>query len=170
MSRAVPNPNITVRNFFIAVQEAGHWVLLQNCHLAASWLPTLDKKVAAAAAAAAGGGSGPRPHGNYRLWLTAFPTASFPVGVLQVRGTAPLAQDGGGFSSCHCMLTGSNRLVPSQQARLLGSFLWYRPGLRQCRFRKGLYRGSIARFAPASDGLAPPASVETGSTTASHQP
>jgi hypothetical protein len=88
--RAVPNLSITIRNCFIAVQEAGHWVLLQNCHLAASWLPTLDKKVAAAAAAAAGGGSGPRPHGNYRLWLTAFPTASFPVGVLQVRGTTPL--------------------------------------------------------------------------------
>ena len=84
MSRAVPNPNITVRNFFIAVQEAGHWVLLQNCHLAASWLPTLDRLVASCAAAAEGVASaGRRPHRDYRLWLTAFPTAAFPVGVLQ---------------------------------------------------------------------------------------
>jgi dynein heavy chain len=70
-------------------------VLLQNCHVAASWLPTLDKIVAAAAAAAAGGGSGPRPHGNYRLWLTAFPTASFPVGVLQVRAVGRCARGAG---------------------------------------------------------------------------
>jgi hypothetical protein len=42
---------------------------------------------------------------------------------------------------------------------LLGNFVWFRPGLCQCRFRisyKGLYRASIAAFTPASAGLAPP--------------
>jgi hypothetical protein len=41
--------------------------------------------------------------------------------------------------------------------RLLGSVLWYRPGLFQRRFRIGinrLYRALIARFTPAKAGFA----------------
>jgi hypothetical protein len=35
----------------------------------------------------------------------------------------------------------------------VGSFLWYRTGLCQCRFRKGLFRAQIAEFPPAGAGL-----------------
>jgi hypothetical protein len=49
----------------------------------------------------------------------------------------------------------------------LGSFLWYRPGLCQCRFRKGyigLYK-EIATFSPAEAGFT---AVSGCSTAAYH--
>lgn len=51
----------------------GHWVLLQNCHLLASWLKTLEKILACMH----------RPHKDFRLWLTTEPTDYFPLGILQ---------------------------------------------------------------------------------------
>ncbi|KAF0719904.1 Aste57867_701 [Aphanomyces stellatus] len=51
----------------------GHWVLLQNCHLLASWLRTLEKTLLAMH----------RPHKDFRLWLTTEPTDRFPLGILQ---------------------------------------------------------------------------------------
>nr|CCA14061.1 PREDICTED: similar to hCG1811879 putative [Albugo laibachii Nc14] len=51
----------------------GHWVLLQNCHLLASWLKTLEKMLSGMH----------RPHKDFRLWLTTEPTDHFPLGILQ---------------------------------------------------------------------------------------
>ncbi|OQR81950.1 dynein heavy chain, partial [Thraustotheca clavata] len=51
----------------------GHWVLLQNCHLLASWLRTLEKTLLAMH----------KPHKDFRLWLTTEPTDRFPLGILQ---------------------------------------------------------------------------------------
>ena len=51
----------------------GNWVLLQNCHLLASWLKTLEKML----------NEMKDPHKDFRLWLTTDPTDNFPLGILQ---------------------------------------------------------------------------------------
>lgn len=53
----------------------GSWVMLQNCHLACSWLSTLDCIVKNL-------GSTSRYTG-FRLFLSAAPVPYFPIGILQ---------------------------------------------------------------------------------------
>jgi len=54
--------------------ETGRWVLLQNCHLATSWMPSLERLVE----------SYPESiNPSYRLWLTSMPNKHFPVSILQ---------------------------------------------------------------------------------------
>jgi dynein heavy chain len=55
--------------------QQGKWVLLQNCHLAQSWLPTLQRMVESITI--------DRCHPHYRMWLTSAPTPAFPVSILQ---------------------------------------------------------------------------------------
>ncbi|EAN77952.1 Cytoplasmic dynein 2 heavy chain (DYNC2H1), putative [Trypanosoma equiperdum] len=54
--------------------ENGTWVLLQNCHLATSWMPTLERLVE---------GMKYGIHSSFRLWLTSMPSPHFPATVLQ---------------------------------------------------------------------------------------
>ncbi|KAJ3111551.1 Dynein heavy chain 1, axonemal [Phlyctochytrium bullatum] len=55
--------------------ERGLWVLLQNCHLAPSWMPNLDRVI--------DGITLDKVHRDFRLWLTSMPTPKFPVTILQ---------------------------------------------------------------------------------------
>jgi len=55
--------------------DVGKWVCLQNCHLAASWMPELDRIVESI--------NPDQVNPHFRLWLTALPTDAFPVSILQ---------------------------------------------------------------------------------------
>jgi dynein heavy chain len=63
------------------VAQAGCWVLLQNCHLAQSWLPSLEALVERLKTDHDSGAM--EVHPDFRLWLTSMPTPFFPVALLQ---------------------------------------------------------------------------------------
>ena len=58
-------------------KKEGEWVVLQNCHLAKSWMPRLEIIVNAF------GEEENSIHEDFRLFLTSFPAPYFPVSVLQ---------------------------------------------------------------------------------------
>jgi len=57
-------------------KRTGDWVVLQNCHLAKSWMPALELELIKFQ-------GDPEINEGFRLWLTSMPAAYFPVLVLQ---------------------------------------------------------------------------------------
>ncbi|CAF0758924.1 unnamed protein product [Brachionus calyciflorus] len=66
-----PRAEAMVRN----AMERGLWVFFQNCHLAPSWMPSLERLVEQIDPG--------HVHKDFRLWLTSMPSPKFPVMILQ---------------------------------------------------------------------------------------
>ena len=54
----------------------GRWILLQNCHLAPSFMPDLERILEAME------NNKHEVHANFRLWLTSMPSDIFPPMIL----------------------------------------------------------------------------------------
>jgi len=59
-----------------SARESGDWVCLQNCHLASSWMPELEKILESHQSM--------KLNDDFRLWLSSMPSKVFPPSILQV--------------------------------------------------------------------------------------
>lgn len=60
--------------------KSGDWIFLQNCHLAKSWMPSMESIIKSFTDTTVKRAPN---HPDFRLWLSSMPTQFFPVSVLQ---------------------------------------------------------------------------------------
>ena len=82
-----------------AGKQQGLWVLLQNCHLYADWMGALEKTVEDYSRDE----NRASLNKEFRLWLTAMPSTTFPVSILQVC-VAHCHPEGRRSGVCVCLL------------------------------------------------------------------
>jgi len=58
-----------------SAMERGKWVFFQNCHLAPSWMPALERLIENI--------DPDKVHRDFRMWATSMPSPKFPVSILQ---------------------------------------------------------------------------------------
>ncbi|XP_026131005.1 dynein heavy chain 1, axonemal isoform X1 [Carassius auratus] len=58
-----------------SAMEKGQWVFFQNCHLAPSWMPSLERLIENI--------DPDKVNRDFRVWLTSLPSNKFPVSILQ---------------------------------------------------------------------------------------
>lgn len=84
------------KQLIMETRKSGGWVILQNCHLGASFLPELAQIVEGLQPQSGGPSSGdmyydepelkkqePPPHPDFRIWLTSMSVDYFPQAILQ---------------------------------------------------------------------------------------
>jgi len=64
---------VAARRLVANYMEVGGWVLLQNCHLALSYMPELQEMIT----------DTPNVHDSFRLWITSDEHPEFPINLLQ---------------------------------------------------------------------------------------
>ena len=67
---------VLAKRIIIEGAEEGHWAVLENCHLAKSWMPELEREVEILQRR-------DNINPNFRLFLTSMPAPYFPVSILQ---------------------------------------------------------------------------------------
>jgi dynein heavy chain len=117
----------------------GTWVLLANCHLMLSWMPTLENIVETYCT-----DPNNSPHPKFRLWLSSSPHPKFPISILQ-RGVKMTTEPPSGLRANLGVLY--NSVTESQFARcgqqfaykkLLFALAWFHAVLLERRKFKNL--------------------------------
>jgi dynein heavy chain len=64
-------------------RKGGSWVILQNCHLAPSWMPELERITEEIVMDSMSTDTSENTHDLFRMWCTTYPSEIFPVSILQ---------------------------------------------------------------------------------------